>query len=260
MGAISSVLFGTRASTEIVVLDDSPEASAEALVTGLCDERIHYHHMKTPSGGRPARVRNRGLDLARGQYLYFLDDDDRVFPGALDALAYALDQHPKRAVAFGRVVCFGPDPEVEADYNRWFGWAGATARRFRFSSRLTVGIIMFRGTLIINSACMIRAWAARELTGYDDSIPVYEDVEFFTRAIRRFGHVFADRPVLQYSTGLPSLINDLQGDTAKIQESYAIFHRKYRDVFGDFDYRQLQIVSKALPLPRIPWNAEAVSS
>jgi hypothetical protein len=68
------------------------------------------------------------------------------------------------------------------------------------------------------------------------------------RGIRRWGHVFVDRPVLHYRTGAPSLIHNLKGDGEPIRNSYEIIHRKYKETYGLADYRALQIVSKLLPL------------
>jgi glycosyltransferase involved in cell wall biosynthesis len=246
--AVRSALAGGAESVEVIVIDDTAEGTARDAIGGVGDGRVSYHLMPIPSGGRPALVRNHGISLARGRYLYFLDDDDEVFPGALGLLAGALEAAPRKGVAYGTVECVGPDEGVRDGYNEYFGGAADVSGKVRRSSWLTTGVIMFRGTVIINSCCMIRCDRARQLGGYDPDLSVYEDVEFFTRGIRQFGHVFVPHPVLRYSTGLPSMIHDLEGETTPIQESYRIMHRKYRNRHGMVDYRLLQIVSKSLPL------------
>jgi hypothetical protein len=117
---------------------------------------------------------------------------------------------------------------------------------------LTTGVILFRGTLLINSACVIRTSAARALGGNNPAIEVYEDVEFFTRAIRRFGHVFVDLPVLRYSTGLQSIMHDLHWERAVMDASHRRIHQAYKDTWGQANYRLLQTVSKLLPLEPPP--------
>ena len=197
VAAIESALGHGAAPVEVVVVDDSPELTARDKVLAIGDDRIRYGGMDEPSKGRPALVRNAGIQRARGQYLYFLDDDDRVVPGAIDHLVEAMQRHPRKGVAYGCVECFGPDAAIRDRYNRWFGWAAHVSRRVKYSSWLTTGVILFRGTLIINSCCMVRKDVAVRLGGYDPAISVYEDVDFFTRGIRQFGHVFVDAPVLQ---------------------------------------------------------------
>lgn len=246
--AVASALGQEGVSVEVLVLDDTAEGTAAAAIQAIGDPRVQYLRRTTPSGGRPAIVRNEGIARARGRHLYFLDDDDRVLPGALAALAGALDRTPRAAVAFGRVDPFGADAAIVDRYREWWGWAAGAARRLSGSSWLTAGAILFHGTLIINSVCLMRRACAVALGGYDPALPVYEDVEFHLRGIRRWGHVFVDHPVLHYRTGAPSLIHDLKGDPRPIQRSYAIMHRKYREAHGALDYRALQLISRLLPL------------
>ncbi len=246
--AIGSIRGEGISSYEIIVIDDSPEQAARSTIEDMADPRVTYVANPDPTGGVPARVRNLGIGMALGRYLYFLDDDDQVVAGGLSAMVAALDAHPASGVAFGTVRCVGPDEAARESYRQWFDWAATQARRYRRSSRLTVGIVMFRGTVIINSCCMIRADRARQLGGYDPTIPVYEDVEFFARGIRAFGHVFVDVPVLSYNTGEPSIIHDLHGEFGPVSDSYEFMHAKYRRTNGVLDYRLLQVVSKLLPI------------
>lgn len=250
--AVRSILDDDLPPFEVLVIDDSPEGSARSVIESLGDARVRYLHHDPPSGGKPALVRNFGISLARGEFLYFLDDDDQAAPGGLRSLIDAIRAEPGKAVAFGTVTCIGPNETVRDNYNEWFAWAAKTAAAVSRSKLLTVGTIMFRGTLIINSCCLIRATAARELGGYDHSIPVYEDVEFFTRAIRKHGHVFVEQPVLIYSTGQQSIIHDLKGDGTKVRESYERMHAKYRSSYGTINYRVLQVLGKYLPFEHPP--------
>lgn len=246
--ALESALSQTDVSLEVLVLDDSVEGTAHDVIARFGDPRIQYVKRSVPSNGRPALVRNEGIERARGRYLYFLDDDDHVLPGALSALSSALKANSRAAVAYGKVQIFGENADIVARYARWFDWAATASRYLAHSSWLTTGVILFRGTVIINSACMIRRDCAVELGGYDAEIPYYEDVEFYMRGIRRWGHVFVDHPVLHYRTGAPSLIHNLDGDGAPILRSYSMIHKKYKETYGLADYRGLQVISKLLPL------------
>jgi hypothetical protein len=66
---------------EILVIDNSPEGSAQEVVERLRDSRLTYLTNPRPSGGMPSVVRNIGWPLARGDFIHFLDDEDIVPDG-----------------------------------------------------------------------------------------------------------------------------------------------------------------------------------
>ena len=246
--ALCSALADDIDGLEVIVVDDAPEQSARAVVDGVNDARVRYEAMPTVTGGRPAHVRNHAIGLTRGELLYFLDDDDTVCEGALRSIVETFAANPDAGVVFGRVLCDGPNRVVRERYQRWFDWAATTAGRIERSRRLTVGVILFRGTVIINSCCAVRREVAVAVGGYDPAIDVYEDVDFFLRAIRHSGHVFINRPVLLYRTGEQSIIHDLDGDVTSIGTSYEIIRRKYRAAHGRMEYLALHVMCKLLPV------------
>jgi GT2 family glycosyltransferase len=244
--SVKSALAQEGVSVEVLVLDDTEEGTAREAVEGIRDPRVRYLKQAVPSRGRPAVVRNEGAKLARGRYIHCLDDDDRLAEGALKAMVEALDQNPKAGVAVGWVVPFGNDPAVLAEKRDYFERAARIGNSRQKSRLKTVATILFRGTLMVNSACMIRREHFQTLGGFDPSIPVYEDVEFYMRGIRLFGHVYVNRPILHYRTGAPSLINDLKGDNRKVEESYEIIFRKYKQEHGALEFAALKALSRML--------------
>ncbi len=89
--AVASVQNIKGIEWEMLIGDDSPEGSAEPFLRSLSDERIRYWKNPQPTGGFPAVIRNRLAEEARGKYLYFLDDDDRVVADSLSAMVAALE-------------------------------------------------------------------------------------------------------------------------------------------------------------------------
>src|SRR5690349_5838732 len=76
---VESVFAQSYAPIEVIVVDDgSTDETAAALAPYL--DRIRY--VRQDNAG-PARARNRGLQEARGQWIAFLDADDRWQPEKL---------------------------------------------------------------------------------------------------------------------------------------------------------------------------------
>lgn len=82
--AVRSALDQTFQDFEILVIDDGSTDDTRDVVCGVSDPRVKYVFQE--NSGAPA-ARNKGINLASGRYLAFLDSDDEFLPEHLaDAL------------------------------------------------------------------------------------------------------------------------------------------------------------------------------
>lgn len=74
--AIDSVLAQTYLNWELFLIDDCSTDNTYSMINSyvISDERIKYIHNESNLG--VAESRNKGLDLARGHFIAFLDSDD----------------------------------------------------------------------------------------------------------------------------------------------------------------------------------------
>lgn len=238
--AINSVRSQRGVALEIIVVDDSREGSARAAVASLNDSRIRYVLQSEPSGGRPARVRNVGAKLARGRFLYFLDDDDLLEADALSELSKALDAVPQAGMAFGTIVPFGIDEEVVRRNEKYFAEGRRIALKLKGPNQLSA-CLTFRPAILVCSAGMARREFFEAVGGFDPEIPICEDAEMWARIAQGRGHVFLDRTVVRYRTGEPSLMRNLAANDSKLDVSYQRIQGKYRQVHGGFVFYAMKI-------------------
>lgn len=87
---LDSVLGERSLPIEVIAVDDaSPDRSAEILAErSRADPRLRIIHTTAPVGPGPAR--ELGAKQAAGEYVWFVDGDDELAPGALPAVAVAL--------------------------------------------------------------------------------------------------------------------------------------------------------------------------
>lgn len=120
--SLDSVLSQSCADVELVAVDDaSPDACGSIIDEYAArDPRVTAVHLAHNLGLGPAR--NAGLARATGDYLLFLDGDDTLAPGALQALT-------------DRLKATGSPDVLVYDYARAF-WTGELVRN-RLADRLS---------------------------------------------------------------------------------------------------------------------------
>ena len=89
--AIASVQAQTVTDWELLVIDDgSRDATCEIVENcASCDSRIKF--LRNGSNLGVAATRNRGIDLAKGKYIAFLDSDDRWHRRKLEKQIHRLE-------------------------------------------------------------------------------------------------------------------------------------------------------------------------
>lgn len=83
--AINSVLSQAYQNFEIIIINDGSKDDTEEIVKSFKDKRIIYDKNEENMG--LSITWNKGLALASGDYIVFLDDDDELLPDALRTAA-----------------------------------------------------------------------------------------------------------------------------------------------------------------------------
>ena len=88
---------------EVLLCDDgSPEPTGSRLAQ-IASARSNVRVLSLEHTGWPGTPRNHGIRAARGEYVFFADQDDRLFESALEDLCDYADRHSSDVV-IGKVV------------------------------------------------------------------------------------------------------------------------------------------------------------
>lgn len=82
---IRSVTYQTYKNIEIIVVDDFSVDNSKELVESLSKEYSNIHLVPLQKNSGVAVARNTGINVARGQYIAFLDSDDLWKPNKIQS-------------------------------------------------------------------------------------------------------------------------------------------------------------------------------
>lgn len=184
--SLDLALCQTLRDVEVICVDDGSTDSSSAILSEYAakDPRVRVLRQQENLGQGAAR--NRGLEAAKGEYIYFMDADDELASAdALERLAYEADRERLDALFFDATTMADPGIELSKtavnpkDYMRTGSYSGVFGGPELFSRFLKENeycvspcLVLFRRGFL--DACGIRFPEARMF---------YEDNVFMTRVM-----------------------------------------------------------------------------
>jgi len=102
--AIDSALAQAHPAIEVIVVNDGSTDDTRSVACA----RPGVRHIEQRNQGAPT-ARNTGLADSRGEYVLFLDADDRLLPHAVALGIQSLDAHPDWSFVTGHVRLIAED-------------------------------------------------------------------------------------------------------------------------------------------------------
>lgn len=156
--AVESVRRQEYEPLEIIVIDDGSTDGTQSCVKSL-GEDIRYAYQANKG---PAAARNRGIGMAGGEVIAFLDADDYWPAKKLQIQVALMNSQPSLDVVLGRIRCTGLLNEAD--------------RRIRFESPDNTMISICLGSGVFRKSIFGKVGL------FDESLRHYEDHDWFLRA------------------------------------------------------------------------------
>jgi len=195
--AIESAMEQAFEDWELIIIDDGSTDDTKEVVQSYQEERIIYVWQENKER---SAARNHGIEIARGQYVCFLDSDDYYLPNHLQDLYSQIEKHNyPRAVFMSGLECRDVD--------------GKTLRKIDSLPELeALPNYILRNYCSINSQSLAVHLAIFEKHKFDVRFSLWEDTHLWTRVLNDFPL----KPVNNYSVVL--LVHENSGVVQGIQE------------------------------------------
>ncbi len=222
---IQSVLAQGYPHMELIVVDDGSSDDIAA-TTARYQGHPRLRFLRIDHGGE-AKARNTGLRASVGDILVYLDSDNRMYPGYLDALATAYAGAPDAQCALAAMLWDDGDVMVHARLDR-FDWDDL------FAQRVSVDANCFSHRRSL--------W--QRLDGWDESLTKHSDFELALRYTRYFPPLRVNALAVHYDNGSRheriSTSRASAPNMARIRARYRpSIERALKVLIVSFDYPQL---------------------
>lgn len=223
--AVNSLISQTYKHLEIIIIDDNDDETLKAgnrkYFEDLNDERLVYISNSENIGS--AKSRNKGLSIANGEYVTFLDDDDFYSPDKIEIQLLETIKNGYK-VSICNLALLGNDGNVIDIRKRRYFKNGEPLLTMHLKYHLT-------GT----GSFMAETGFARKIGGFQDS-DLGDDFMFMLKAIEhtnKIGHVDSDGVfcTIHNLLGLSAYPNKLKTERSVMTVKSAYFDRlKRKDI------------------------------
>lgn len=166
--AIDSALTQDYENFEVLVVDDGSTDRTGQILSGIKDPRFRW--ISKQHTGEPD-TRNQGILQAKGEYIFWLDSDDLLFPHALSDYVDVLNQHPDADALYADTLVFDDQGHTRpAHYPDYY-----------YDCDLVGKII--QKNLVPNPGSMVKRQLYLDLGMFNTEFSRAHDYEFWSRAV-----------------------------------------------------------------------------
>lgn len=201
---LASVYAQTWGDYEIIVVDDGSEDDTAALCAASAD-RLVYHRIEHAGA---SAARNAGLEIARGEYIAFLDSDDVWERHFLERMTSPLERAPRAGFVYCDYATFNAYGIVQKTY-----LPARQKLRGNLFAKLLESDFISTGALLIRRACL------EHTGGFDPVLEIAHDWDLWLRLARDYDAEYVDEPLVHIrvdSGGLTRNTPRLYSDNLRI--------------------------------------------
>jgi len=166
--ALGSVLSQTCGDLEVIVVDDGSTDDGLQVVKAQPDSRVRP--LRQANQGVSV-ARNRGIEMAKGDYIAFIDADDLWLPTFLERSLAFFNQHPSVSTVYTNVIQ-GVNARARID---------VSACPEGIVKDYFLSVLRYHRHLGIPSSAVIRKEALRQAGGFPAGVKYYEDHDLWMR-------------------------------------------------------------------------------
>lgn len=224
--AVESVLAQTYPYIELIVADDgSTDDTYKKLLPYIDKEQVIYVKNDTPKGACVAR--NLALDIAKGEFITGMDDDDAMEENRVE--------HLLKEYLMGDYSCIASSIKERTPQ-------GDIVRK------MDIGDVSLNSLLhynILGNQVLTRTKYLKAIDGFDPQMPAFQDYDTWVRLVSKFGTAKKSN-IASYIWFTDHTHGRISESSTRRVKAFKIFYKKHLHLMDDNHKASFEILRRKL--------------
>ncbi len=177
---LDSIVAQTYKDYEIILFDDGSTDGTKEMIEDI-GFPVTYHWQQNAGD---AAARNKLIELAKGQYISFIDSDDLLMPDAIERMVSAMEAQNEDVIVYG--------PYFRIDQN---GKIYGKCKRNLYSGKITKHL--FKTILIHSCGSMFPRKILKDPATFDTSLRICSDYDLWLRLSAEYRFIALPEPTFK---------------------------------------------------------------
>ncbi|HHG8774835.1 TPA: glycosyltransferase [Raoultella planticola] len=222
--ALTSLLDQTYKNFQVLVCNDGSNKNYSNVINKFKDSFQDFVYIENEEAKGACNARNRLIDIADGEFITGLDDDDEFLPSRLDDFVSfpVIDSYS--------FLCAGHYTKSTKGIFKQKGHEGEIALTDLLSKN------------IVGNQVFVRTDYFRESKGFDERFQSWQDYDAWVNLVKLFGNGFKI-PKYNYQLNIDHEESRISNSSKAVQ-GYEFFLEKYKDILMDEHLCSLYVQDK----------------
>lgn len=223
---LASVEAQTYPNIEVILVNDGSSKPSTGYIEALIQDKAYIQYLYQENKGLSS-ARNTGAKFAQGEFLLFLDADDKIEPLYLQKTIDAILSHPNCKLAYSKAKLF------DAEIGVWNLPAYSTFDKLLQSN-------------MIYCSALHRKSDFTKLGGFDENLSAYEDWDYWIRLLQDGGEVIRiDEILFSYRKRIDntSITNSLIQNPKQNKIDWQKVCIKHQELFIEYNLSYIDYMS-----------------
>lgn len=224
---LDAVYNQSFANIEVILVNDGSSDHSETVIASFLKKRPDLIYLKQENQG-PSAARNFGSSVATGEFLVFLDADDKIHP---DYIALCVDE-------------FNADPTLDLVYSNSEFFENQTGIYYLYD----YNPVTLLGQNCFPIVAMIRLKSFIDIGKFDVQLNIAEDWEMWIRYTSKFPKVKKIEQTLFFYRKRSSKdsISDLNKNENIIDDAHLYIYQKHYNLYKGMGWHIINLLSSRL--------------